>query len=141
MTWKRHVRKQSWLNFRCIMTYACTVQWKPWNTTVRIAGFWTENWHQVPQSMSAVHLIATFGECTGHEDIDRTSYWNFSGYIDAYNLLFINIINTCQQLLHVINFCQQILKFYTFGRKWIWHDLHNFGTCLPDYIASYSGRQ
>ena len=135
MTWKRHGMKKSWLNFRYIMTSACTVQWKPWNTTVRIAGFWTENWHQVPQS------IATFVEWTGYEDIDRASYWNFSGYTDAYNLLFKNIINTCQQVLHVINFCQQILKFYTFVRKCNWNDLHNFGTCLPDYTASYSGRQ
>jgi hypothetical protein len=37
--------------------------------------------------MSTVHLIATFGECVGYEDIDRASYWNVSGYTDAYMLL------------------------------------------------------
>jgi len=70
------------------MTSAWTAQWKPWNTTVMIAGFWTQNWHQVPQSMSAVHSTATFNECMGYEDIDKASYWNFSDYTDAYNLLF-----------------------------------------------------
>lgn len=56
-------------------------------------------------------MQATFGECMGYEDTDKASYWNFSGHTDAYNLLFKNIINTCQQVLHVINFCQQAWSF------------------------------
>lgn len=95
------------------MTSVCTVQWKPWNTTVRIAGFWTENWHQVPQSMSAVHSNAShiwwmYGLWGHWQGLLLELLWP---HRCIYNLLFKNIINTCQQVLHVINFCQQAWSF------------------------------
>jgi hypothetical protein len=54
--------------------------------------------------MSAVHSTATFGECTGYEDIDKASYWNFSDYTDAYNLFFK------KQSVHVNKYCMLLIS-------------------------------